>query len=716
MPGTKFDLKKLDKSKFKSVQNYINGLGINSPDVTAIRDTDFPFPTIDDSISYTQDTANLSLNRLNRYFTCEEMDQHSRLHSVLDILAVEATQIDNNDKNVYVISDDEEVVSELEILLYNILNIKVEGYNIVRNFCKYGDKFDLIVFKEKAGVLGLFELPAARTFRIEENGNLLAFLYAGEDMITAQTGGEILYDPFSVIHWRIKEGESAYKPYGSPILDAARRHFNRIKLLEDSCVVNQIIRAANRLVFYIGIAKDRSTADAMKDLENMRNAYRKRSFINARTGEIDYQAALLSPMDDIFIARRDGRPETHIDTLQGTSNDNIQEILDYFWDQIYSYVKVPRIYMNDKEGGPTERRENLSQINLYFAKIIEQIQMSFIEGLTKICMVHLLLKGFSAEKVTSFTLEAARAQHIKEKVEQELEESRLSLLGNLVNNGFSRKVALMKVYKISEDAAETIIKEKEEDKYVEGREDVDVEAYKIARSEILAEELKTNLLKFNDPIAAINHIFETKVHLEKPEIEGEMHTDDTSSGFNPPSTFGDSFESSLGSSGDMFGKDVAELSPPAPPSKPEGGGESVESTVNNILDSIQHKYIINKRLDEQSELKKKMRKIMKELREQSSSRLRGISPSVLVIRQELTPLFDYDEPNNKLLTEYNRKLNDRYASSDKVYLSWQKEKNEYKEEVKRINEEKKRQLEYARDELISDNIIRLVENFKRGKI
>ena len=311
-----------------------------------------PIPVHDESDWY-QNFMFVGEDRLQRYTDFVGMDAHPLMSSALDIYAEESSQKDAWGNVLQIHTDDQVIKEELEHLLFKRLNINHNLFRIVRETCKYGDKYQYLVLeKNRKGVLFLKDMPVQSVWRLEWQGKLLAFVQQTPAGITPPL------DPFSVVHWRIALNQERYKPYGTSIFDPCRRHYRQLVLMEDAMVVYRITRAPERRVFFVNCGR-LPTPKAEEYMKKITGRFRKRSIVNPVNGEIDWRSNPLAPDEDFYIPIRDGNDGTRIEQLAGAQN--LGEVDDVVWfkDQILAYLKIPRVYLQDTDGGSSERRENL---------------------------------------------------------------------------------------------------------------------------------------------------------------------------------------------------------------------------------------------------------------------------------------------------------------------------------------------------------------------
>ena len=382
-------------------------------------------------------------DRIQRMGEYEEMSTYAEIGSALDIYADDCTQINEFNHRLEIRSENEKIKEDLENLFFKQICIDYKLWQIVRKTCMYGDSFyELILQNDKKGVLGIKSLPEKTMFRVEENGRLKGFVQVSPN------GEPVKFMPFELVHFNLISTISTFAPYGTSILEFARRHWRQLKLMEDAMVVYRITRAPERRVFNIDVG-NLPPAQAEAFLERQRQKFRKRAFVNQRTGEIDWRANTLAPDEDFWIPMRNGQGTT-IDSLPGAENLGEIDDVKYFKDKIFAALKIPRIWLQDTDGAE-ERRQNLSHQDIRFARTIERVQSQISEGLRKIAIVHLMLRGYKKKELDDFEIILTPPSKLVEQMNAEILETQARAVSSLYDTGIPKIKAAKMIYGISED-------------------------------------------------------------------------------------------------------------------------------------------------------------------------------------------------------------------------------------------------------------------------
>ena len=420
---------------FADVQHKIDALGFLHPEITSAESKEISAPVVGkEEYEWYPTTMFVAQDRQSRYQEYEEMSTYSILSSCLDIYSDDATQMNSEGNVIDIISDNEEIKEELEWLFFKRLDINSIIWNIVRKTCKYGDSFyELVLQEDRQGVLFLKPLPPKTIVRFERNGRLYGFI----QMIPSGETPE--FEPFELVHFTIQDDVDNFRPYGVSIMEAARRPYRQLKLMEDAMVVYRITRAPERLIFFINTG-NLPTAKAEEYLNKVKMKFRKKPFVD-QNGRIDYKANPLSVDENFFVPIRGGQEGTRIEQLSGAQNLSEIDDVKYFKDKIFAALKIPRPYLQDDEGGRgwNEPKSHLSQQDVRFSRTIERVQRHIVEGLNKIAIVHLLLRGYKKKNCYEFKLEMTPSSDASELIQSEIISNRLTQARDYYELGFLPK-------------------------------------------------------------------------------------------------------------------------------------------------------------------------------------------------------------------------------------------------------------------------------------
>lgn len=360
-------------------------------------------------------TAYAGLNNIKlMYRDADLMDAFPEIGAALDTYAEEASITNDRGEIVNVYSKSSRIKSILEDLFVNRLNIQLTAPMIIRAMCKYGNQFMLLDIDNKNGVKGWKQMPVFNMERIE-NGIQNPYGMGGSlaiNGITKEDGdlstqfvwlddnnSQIPFRDWQIAHFRLLTN-SIYLPYGVSALNAARRHWRMLSLMEDMMLIYRLERSVERRVYkiFVGAIDD---ADVQAYVEQIANQFKRTPIIDPMTGQVDLRKNILSIDNDIFLPVRDENAPTPIDTLSAGQNLTAMDDIKFIQNKVLTALRIPKAFLNFEE--TTGEGKNLALMDIRFTRLINRIQQAFLMELTKVASIHLFLLGFNDE-LNNFTL------------------------------------------------------------------------------------------------------------------------------------------------------------------------------------------------------------------------------------------------------------------------------------------------------------------------
>jgi len=342
--------------------------------------------------------------RLAAFYDYESMEYTPEISTALDIYAEESTTPDQNGYVLQVYSESKRIKSILVDLFINTLDINTNLPMWIRNMCKYGDNFVYLKLDPEKGVTGCLQLPNieierlergvdSRTYQATMNLNRKALKFAWKARDTE-------FNFWEVAHFRLL-GDDRKLPYGTSMLEKARRIWKQLVLAEDAMLIYRTSRAPERRVFkvYVGNMDDK---DVEPYVQRVANKFKRDQVVDRKTGNVDLRFNQMAVDQDYFIPVRDPAQQSPIETLQGAQNLSEIADIEYIQKKLVTALRIPKAYLGFEE--PVGDGKNLSLLDIRFARTINRIQKSAIAEMNKIAIIHLFLMGFEDE-LSNFTLQ-----------------------------------------------------------------------------------------------------------------------------------------------------------------------------------------------------------------------------------------------------------------------------------------------------------------------
>jgi hypothetical protein len=416
------------------------------------------------------------------------MASYAEISHALDEICDE--MLVKNDKGAYVNFDvseklDDVVKKELTKSFNHIMelfNLDNKGWEYCRTLLIDAEVYFENVInenKKEAGIIGLVQIPTEHINPIFDNvqnmiikGYILRKPVPKSDINkgTAPSGinrgpaGGPIKDSLELIP--LERHQVSYfhshtwnenKTIRLPYLEVARRSYKQLSLIEDSIVVYRLVRAPERLAFYVDVGNmPAPKAEAyMKRL--MQNYWSKRTFDSSQGKTVNVYDPQ-SMLDSYWFARRNGQDGTKVETLKGGDNLGKLEDLNYFVNKLYKALRVPTSRLNPETGfkdGAEILREELK-----FSKLISRFQRQLAATIKETLITHLKLKGLWDEyklKEHDLNLHFNVPSHFAAVREQQLLELKTKNIQNLVQSAdnVSKTYAMKKYLGWTDDEIKT---------------------------------------------------------------------------------------------------------------------------------------------------------------------------------------------------------------------------------------------------------------------
>jgi len=395
-----------------------------------------PFEAIQSNIMANQ-------SRAERYSDFDQMEFMPELASALDVYADEMTTSNQFRKMIHVESKNEEIKSILNNLYFNVLNLESNIFSWCRTMCKFGDFFLYLDIDEKLGIKSVLGLPSPEVERLEgedeSNANYVQFQW--------NTAG-LTFENWQVAHFRIN-AQDKYSPYGTSILEPARRIWRQLQLMEDAMMAYRIVRAPERRVFYIDVGNV-APNEVEQFIQKVITGLKRNQIVDPTTGRVDLRYNPMSIDEDFYIPVRGSQSGTKIDTLPGGQFQSAIEDIQYLKDKLFSAIRVPQAYLTSAKDKAPEDKSTLAQKDIRFARTIQRLQRVIISELEKIGIIHLYTLGYRNEDLLKFKVKLNNPSKITELQEIEHFKAQLEVAASAKEFGFSKRWIFENVFRMND--------------------------------------------------------------------------------------------------------------------------------------------------------------------------------------------------------------------------------------------------------------------------
>lgn len=392
----------------------------------------------------------------SRYSDFAEMEATPEISSALDIYAEESSSQDERGRVLHIHSENRHIKELLENLFYDILNVDFNLPMWTRNLTKYGDFFLYLDVSQEYGVVNTYPIPIAEIEREEgfdpNDPSAVRFRWI--------TKGNTILENWQVIHFRLL-GNDAFLPYGSSVLESARRIWRQLILIEDAMLVYRIVRAPERRIFYIDVGN--IPPDEIENyMEQNKSALKRNMVVDRTNGKGDLRYNPMSVNDDYFLPVRGGDTGTRIETLAGGQNTAAVEDVEYIQKKLFAALNVPKAYLGYDES--IGSKATLAQEDIRFSRKVARIQKVIISELNKVAMIHLYSHGFTDEDIMDFTLSLNNPSSVAQLQKLELIKTKFDIAGSAPEGSVDRSWIRRNIFGFSSEEIELIKEGRKADK------------------------------------------------------------------------------------------------------------------------------------------------------------------------------------------------------------------------------------------------------------
>ena len=380
--------------------------------------------------------------RSERYIDFDQMEYMPELASALDIYADEMTTFSALSPMLNIRCRNDEIKAVLNILYHNVMNIEHNLFGWCRTMCKYGDFILYLDIDDEVGVQSTIALPLQEVERLEgldaTNPNYVQYQWNSAGMT---------FENWQVAHFRIL-GNDKYSPYGTSVLEPARRIWRQLTLMEDAMMAYRIVRSSERKVFKIDVGAI-PPQEVEQYMQKIVTQLKRHTIVDKDTGRIDLRYNPLSIEEDYYIPVRAGSV-TDIQNLGAGQNTTAIDDIKYLRDKLFSAIKIPQTYLTMGEGAQ-EDKTTLATKDIRFARTIQRLQRSVLHELEKIGIIHLYTLGYRGEDLLNFKLSLNNPSKIAELQELEHWKTKFDIAASATEGYFSRRWVADNIFGMSHE-------------------------------------------------------------------------------------------------------------------------------------------------------------------------------------------------------------------------------------------------------------------------
>lgn len=415
--------------------------------------------------------SEIERSRRARYKDYEKMDEYPEVGAAFDIYADDCTQKDTQHRRWHIKSDSPDVVNEVNNLFKEI-ELDNVYFDICRNVVKFGDCFTEIIAdvnEPQRGIRKVKVLNPNYIIRVENDyGYLKTFLQQIPDKNSFEpsvpqmdeTGTKVTQfielDKNQIIHFRLFTSDPKFYPYGKSVAAYGVRTFRSLLLMEDAMLIYRLARAPERRIFYIDVG-NLPSSKAEVFMERVKEKFKKEKYFRANGVDARYNP--LAADEDYFVPIK-GNQGTRIETLPGATNLGEVTDVSYFRDKLLAALKVPKDYVIDTKDKAPDRKANLSELDVKFARACARIQHDIETGLELIAKRHLAMKNYPIALINELRIQLPDPSDRYTKRKLEIDASRLAIIQTVTQTQLFPKDYVYKEYYDMSEGEIALVKSK----------------------------------------------------------------------------------------------------------------------------------------------------------------------------------------------------------------------------------------------------------------
>jgi hypothetical protein len=179
-------------------------------------------------------------------------------------------------------------------------------------------------------------------------------------------------------------------------LHKAIRPLNMVTMLEDSMVINRVVRGPERRIFYVDVS-GMQKSKGEQYMKSVMNSFKNKVVYDSTTGEIRDNRKFMTMFEDFWLPRRDGGKSTEVVPLPGAQNmDQIADV-EFAQQKLYQALGIPLSRFSSDAAFSLGRAGEISREEVAFEKFVTRLRSRFSTLFLAALRLQLILKGIMTE-------------------------------------------------------------------------------------------------------------------------------------------------------------------------------------------------------------------------------------------------------------------------------------------------------------------------------
>jgi len=212
--------------------------------------------------------------------------------------------------------------------------------------------------------------------------------------------GDPLFSQYSSVHFLSHDPRQLSSKYGTSLLINALAPYKRLRLAEDSLLMARATRGVEKYIYKLKV--DEGNIEAVEAiLDQYVGLLKKARAVDTRSTSpyFDQQMQLMSVMEDIIVPVWGDVGDLSIDKIGGEVNVRWIVDIEEFRNQLAASLRTPLPLLGAyvEEASGALGASSIEKLDIRFARSSRRLQRSVIEGITRLCQIHLSYLGLDPD-------------------------------------------------------------------------------------------------------------------------------------------------------------------------------------------------------------------------------------------------------------------------------------------------------------------------------
>jgi hypothetical protein len=427
----------------------LKGGSINTDTLNQLKTLGVSIDKLSNEISL---NLNMSYDRWQLYYEVTKSLDHWMMSSATELYADFATTYSPmNNATVWITGESRYV--DILTKLINDLGIEEKIFDWAYNVGAFGDLFIKVNAAPEFGIISIDDnRNPLEISRADYNGDLIGFYETPAGIMTGsnETNDRArLIAPWEYVHLRLlgvkrrrplsgdpmnSEFRSLYilnpdnrqisSKYGTTLLINGLATYKRLKLAEDSLLLARVTRGTIKYLYKLKV--DGTNMEAVNELVDLYSqTLKKARALNTNPNALNYdeKANSLTVMEDLFIPVWGDVGDLTVEKIGEDADIRWIVDIEELRNQLSCALRCPLSLLGGytKEASGTLGSEAMEQLDYRFARSARRLQRALINGITKLCQIHLAYKNLDPDpklfQVCMSETSTAEEEHVRKSLE-----------------------------------------------------------------------------------------------------------------------------------------------------------------------------------------------------------------------------------------------------------------------------------------------------------